>query len=335
MVRFDKLQQWLQVVLHRDKVQVDPVSGDASFRRYFRVSGGEKTFIVMDAPPEKESCDAFVAVAREFLAYGLTVPTIYAWDKEQGFLLLSDLGDTLYSHVLNVNTANELYDKAVQALLKIQACEISSGYVLPQYDEPLLMREMGLFHQWYLEAHLGVTLDKHAVNKLNEVYLLLASEALSQPTVCVHRDYHSRNLMVAPDDSVGILDFQDAVTGPITYDLVSLLRDCYVAWPDNQVQQWALAYQAAATACGLLPTTDQSTFLRWFDWMGVQRHLKCLGIFSRLAKRDNKSSYLKEIPRVLNYVKVICKRYSELSLLEPFLIDPAQRIKEELKGGDK
>jgi len=264
----------------------------------------------MDAPPEKENCRPYVNIARSFRAIGLNVPEIIAEDLEQGFLLITDLGDRLYLSALNERTVGNLYRDALGALLVLQRDAKGSG--LPPYDERLLRQEMDLFREWYLGRHLGVALTsgQHAV--LDRSFDLLATAALAQPRVVVHRDYHSRNLMVTEIDNPGILDFQDAVVGPVTYDLVSLLRDCYIAWPRRQVESWVHEYFLTAGEAGVAVGDDAAKFLRWFDWMGVQRHLKAIGIFARLNHRDGKPNYLQDIPRVIDYVIDVAERHPEL-----------------------
>jgi len=309
--RLEQLNHWLGQALGLPRYDIAPASSDASFRRYFRISFGGETRIVMDAPPDKEDSRPFVRIARALHGIGLNVPQILAEDLAQGFLLLSDLGSEQYLSALNADSVGRLYGDAMGALLTLQACG-PQGDELPPYDEALLLREMELFREWYLGRHLGLALSDGEQRMLDETFRRLAQSALEQPQVAVHRDYHSRNLMVAPHNP-GILDFQDAVFGPVTYDLVSLLRDCYVAWPREQVEAWALGYQELAIDCGILRLRDEERFLRWFDWMGVQRHLKASGIFARLNHRDGKPGYLKDIPRTLGYVREVAGRYPELA----------------------
>jgi aminoglycoside/choline kinase family phosphotransferase len=317
--RLDEMARWLRTTLGSAHVEFAPASSDASFRRYFRVQHDEKTCIVMDAPPEHEDCRPFVAIARNFLALGLHVPEVLAQDTERGFLLLGDLGVRCYLDALNADTVEHLYGDALEALWRLQAhCD---GADLPPYDEALLMREMALFRDWFLERHLTLSLDVDQLAMLDRTCGLLAASALEQPQVCVHRDYHSRNLMVTDVNNPGILDFQDAVFGPITYDLVSLLRDCYIAWPRARVEAWALDYHARLLRTGLLQGVDAARFLRWFDWMGVQRQLKAVGIFARLNIRDGKPGYLQDIPRTLGYMVGVSGRYAELAPLHTLLCE--------------
>ncbi len=305
---------------------LQPASSDASFRRYLRADMGDLTHIVMDAPPENEDCRPFVDIARALFDSGLHVPQILEEDLEQGFLLLDDLGDRLYLDELDKQTVERLYGDALGALITMQSSG-PAGDVLPPYDEDLLMQEMELFREWFLKVHLGLELDDETNVMLDQAFRFLADSALGQPQVCVHRDYHSRNLMVTDSHNPGILDFQDAVFGPVTYDLVSLLRDCYIAWPREQVEDWALGFHELAMQSGILNRElhdDEQQFLVWFDLMGVQRHLKAIGIFARLNHRDGKPGYLDDIPRTLNYVEEVSSRYPELKGLHDLV---AARVK--------
>ena len=309
--RLEQLNHWLNRGLGLPRYDIVPASSDASFRRYFRVCFDGESRIVMDAPPDKEDSRPFVRIARALHGIGLNVPQILAEDLAQGFLLLSDLGSEQYLAALNAASVGRLYGDAMAALIILQACGPQQSE-LPPYNEALLLREMELFREWYLGRHLQLTLSDSEQRSLDDAFRLLAQSALAQPQVAVHRDYHSRNLMVAPHNP-GILDFQDAVHGPVTYDLVSLLRDCYIAWPRAQVEAWALGYQELAIDSGILRGRDEERFLRWFDWMGVQRHLKATGIFARLNHRDGKPGYLKDIPRTLGYVREVAASYPELA----------------------
>lgn len=287
---------------------VVPASSDASFRSYFRVTTARGPVILMDAPPEQEDSRSFVDVAERLRECGVNAPRVLASDLDEGFLLLSDLGDDCYLACLDEQSADTLYDDAIDALVAIQRQGRTTG--LPEYDENLLRREMMLFPDWLLERHLG--LDTTPVRaELAAAMQALVTAALEQPRVFVHRDYHSRNLMRTARDNPGILDFQDAVAGPITYDLVSLLRDCYIAWPEARVDAWIERYRERAAAAGL-EVADAATFRRWFDLMGVQRHLKASGIFARLYHRDGKPGYLADIPRTWRYVAAQLDRHDEL-----------------------
>jgi len=304
-----QLEQWLGVVLTDKAFTLSVASADASFRRYFRVHLQDKTLIAMDAPPEQESCTSFIDIAKLFLDCGLHVPEVIVQDMEQGFLLLSDLGNDTYLSQLNKDTAQPLYGDATNALINLQLA--SKPNVLPAYDAALLMREMQLFPEWYLAKHLNVNLDAAQQSVLDKTFTILTQNILSQTQVYVHRDYHSRNLMVC-ENNPGILDFQDAVYGPITYDLVSLLKDAYISWEEADMMDWVVRYWDAARKAGLLVPSDFSEFYRNFEWMGAQRHIKVLGIFARLSHRDGKDAYLKDMPLVMDYLRRVCGRYLEL-----------------------
>lgn len=314
--RLVELKQWL-AGLSETEVLVNslrPASSDASFRRYFRVDGKDScTYIVMDAPPPQEDVRPFVKVAQLFGATGASVPQVLAQDEARGFLLLSDLGATTYLHQLGPDTAHKLYMDAIDALILIQAQ--SQPDALPEYDRALLQRELNLFPEWYVAKHRGVTLSEKQTASLNKVFDALLANNMAQPQVYVHRDYHSRNLMVLPRGNPGILDFQDAVFGPITYDLASLLRDAYIQWDEEQVLDWAVRYWERARRAGLPVQGDIDSFYRDFEFMGLQRHLKVLGIFARLYHRDGKAAYLDDMPVVMEYVRKAAGRYRELAPL--------------------
>lgn len=312
--RLQQLKRWLESELDFSEYTLTPASADASFRRYFRVVHQGDSYVVMDAPPEKENSRPFIAISKMLFDVGLNVPAVMDSDLQQGFLLLSDLGSRPYLDELNADSVERLYGDALSALATIQTCIPGSGD-LPPYDHALLIAEMELFREWLLGRHLGITPDTAQAAVIDAAFALLAENALQQPRVCVHRDYHSRNLMVTERNNPGILDFQDAVVGPVTYDLVSLLRDCYIEWPRAQVEDWALGYQELALQSGILREEhdDPARFLRWFDLMGMQRHLKAAGIFARLNHRDGKPGYLGDIPRTLGYVVEVAGRYEELA----------------------
>lgn len=309
MQRQQQLTNWLEKVLQGAQFSLAPASADASFRRYFRVTLSDRTMVVMDAPPEHENCEPFLHVAEIFAAAGVHVPRVIAQDLAQGFLLLTDLGNTTYLEALNEATAPDLYRDAMDALIRIQ--KSSRPGVFPAYDATLLTREMRLFPEWYVAKHLGTTLDDKQRAVLQQAFDGLNRNIQAQGQVYVHRDYHSRNLMVC-DDNPGILDFQDAVYGAITYDLVSLFKDAYIRWEEEQVLDWVVRYWEKARKAGLPVPQDISEFYRDFEWMGVQRHLKVLGIFARLYHRDGKDGYLKDLPLVMDYLRRACDRYIEL-----------------------
>ncbi|RUQ33218.1 MAG: aminoglycoside phosphotransferase [Candidatus Competibacteraceae bacterium] len=296
-----------------------PASSDASFRRYFRVWYDDQTRIVMDAPPDKEDCRPFVAIAQALRGLGLNAPTVLDGDFDQGLLLLTDLGSRQYLAELNDHSVPGLYGDALEALARLQTSGDPDSALLPAYDAALLHREMDLFRDWFLGRLLALELSAAEQHTLDQTFAALSANALEQPQVWVHRDYHSRNLMVTDPDNPGVLDFQDAVVGAVTYDLVSLLRDCYIAWPRPQVETWALDHRARLRALGMIGLDDADQFLRWFDLMGVQRHLKAVGIFARLNLRDGKPGYLGDIPRTLGYVLAVAERYPELAGLRDLL----------------
>lgn len=312
MNRQQQIKTWLHSKFPDSLFSLSPASADASFRRYFRATFANHTLIVMDAPPQHEDCRPFIHVAQLLGTAGVHVPQVLEQDLEQGFLLLTDLGNTTYLQALNANNARELYGAATDALITIQLASRESE--LPPYDKTLLMREMQLFPEWYVAKHLQTTLDDKQNAALETVFQRILQNNLAQPQVFVHRDYHSRNLMVSTPNP-GILDFQDAVYGPITYDLVSLFKDAYIHWEEAEVLDWLIRYWEKARKAGLPVHHSFSDFFRDFEWMGVQRHLKVLGIFARLYHRDNKDGYLKDLPLVMNYLRQACERYTDLKPL--------------------
>jgi len=285
---------------------LQPASDDASFRRYFRYCG-DPSFIFVDAPPAMEDSRPFIAVATLLASAGLNVPEVFEHDLDSGFMMIKDLGEDLYFDRLgDIAQTEQLYQDAFIALSKMQ--QISAR--LDPYDEVLLQNEMNLFPEWFLTRQLDIDC---AEDMLEEVFRLMITNATSQPQVFVHRDYHCRNLMLAQPNP-GIIDFQDAVIGPITYDLVSLLKDCYHKFPSDQIERWVMEYRTRLVMAGQLEASvSEKTFMRWFDFMGFQRHLKCAGIFSRLNLRDGKPGYLADIPLVLQYLSEVCERYTELT----------------------
>ena len=323
-LRTKQITHWVSNKLGISDFSIKPASSDASFRRYFRITFDGKSFIVMDAPPEKEDSRPFVEVGKLLLDVGLNVPEILEQDLEQGFLLLSDLGDRQYLPELTSDSVLDLYRDALSALHRMQSGVQISHCNLPQYDENLLWNEMQLFREWYLTRHLQIELNSGHHALLDDMFALLIQSALEQPVVCVHRDYHSRNLMITQNNNPGILDFQDAVIGPITYDLVSLLRDCYVAWPREQVETWVRQYCDDISSGKMGLDIEPRKFLSFFELMGVQRHLKAIVIFARLNIRDDKPGYLKDIPRTLNYILDVSQRTPELEPLNTFLLKEVQ-----------
>lgn len=330
--RLQALTAWSQTQLGTDDVQVTPVAGDASFRRYFRVTrnpppaDGDASRILMDAPPEHEDCKPFIRIARYWHAHGVHVPCIDAEDLQQGFLMLEDLGDQLLLRHLNERTADALYGAALDTLVHIQKIPAQAPECpLPPYDAELLDREMSLFRDWFLERLLGLELSNQEHCVLDTTCAFLREAALSQPQVSVHRDYHSRNLMMLAslESGPGVIDFQDAVDGPITYDLVSLLKDCYIRWPRDRRNGWVERYRQQSVAAGL-HRADPETFLQWFELMGMQRHLKVAGIFSRLWLRDGKSGYLRDIPLTLDYLIEASAGQPALRAFHDWLVDRIQ-----------
>ena len=308
--RKQQLEIWLKTLLGEQAFTLSVASADASFRRYFRVHLSDKTLIAMDAPPPQEDCTPFVKVAKLLCDAGLNAPEVIAQDLARGFLLLSDLGDDTYLSALNNDTALKLYGDATDALIKMQLK--SQPDALPPYDAALLTREMQLFPDWYVAKHLKFELNAEQQTALNNTFELLNKNILSQGLVTVHRDYHSRNLMITKENNPGVLDFQDAVYGAITYDLVSLLKDAYIQWDEEQVIDFAVRYWEKARKLKLPVPNDFSEFYRDFEWMGAQRHIKVLGIFARLSIRDGKDGYIKAMPLVLHYLRKVCERYVEL-----------------------
>lgn len=312
--RLDAIKSWLSTYFASDHFSIAPASSDASFRRYFRVHYQDQSLIVMDAPVQYEDTKPFIKVAQFLAHHQLHVPKILAQDSQQGFLLLSDLGSQPYLSQLNAQSADALYRDAIDALINIQSCD-THFINLPAYSRDLLQQELQLFPDWFLERHLSIAPPETLQNQFD----LLIDNALAQPQVVVHRDYHSRNLMYSDTNNPGIIDFQDAVIGPLSYDLVSLLRDCYIAWPEDKIQAWAHYYFTTAQQQGLLTDCGFEQFIRWFDLMGLQRHLKVLGIFCRLHYRDNKPNYMADLPQTLAYVQQVCAKYDDFVDLATFL----------------
>ena len=309
--RSQQLQHWLEGLGYSD-YRLSPASEDASFRSYLRLEAGGDTFIVMDAPPDKESCVSFIQVAEKLRNAQLNAPEVIAQDLGLGFLLLTDFGNDSYLSQLDETSMQALYSDALDALHRMQS--LVDGNDLPDYDEKLLLQEMDLFHDWFLNRLLDIHLDADQLACWNRIKRELVDNAIAQPRVFVHRDYHSRNLMKLGVGNPGILDFQDAVLGPITYDLVSLLRDCYIAWPLDQVEAMVQEFYQQAVADQRVDV-DADQFVYWFDLMGIQRHLKAIGIFSRLKIRDGKAGFLMDIPRILEYVLEVSSRNSALNEL--------------------
>jgi aminoglycoside/choline kinase family phosphotransferase len=315
--RLEALERWLHSELRGAAFSLAPASEDASFRRYFRAELSDgRSFVAMDAPPEKEDCRPFVHVAGLLREAGVHAPVVHAQDLSEGFLLLSDLGRRTYLQGLNADSAAALFSDATDSLVRWQLASRSGE--LPPYDDALLRREMSLFPEWYVERHLGRTLTGAQQSALESVMATLVNSALAQPAVYVHRDYMPRNLMIA-DPNPGVLDFQDAVMGPISYDIVSLLRDAFISWEEEQVLDWCVRYWEKARAASLPVSADFGEFWRAFEWMGLQRHLKVLGIFARIRYRDGKPKYLEDTPRFVRYARAVAERYQPLHPLARLL----------------
>lgn len=314
------IQDWLTRDLRMRVDRIEPASADASFRRYFRAFRGDDTFIVMDAPPDKEDVRPYLKVTSLLESIGAHVPHVHEADIPRGLLLLEDLGGTHYLSQLKSGVdADRLYGDALRILADIQVQGAEAAAELAPYDREPLHRELGLMPEWFLAAHLQIDLSQRERDLIAATSEFLIREALAQPQVFVHRDYHSRNLMVVSTRNPGILDFQDALRGPVGYDLVSLLKDCYISWPRERVVKWVRDYGAGLKARGFNAGSDDTQFLRWFDMIGVQRHIKVLGIFARLWYRDGKSGYLADLPLTLDYVREACKLYAELREFSAFL----------------
>jgi aminoglycoside/choline kinase family phosphotransferase len=311
-----ELQQWVAEQLGEQLGQGLPASTDASFRRYFRFSHSGNTLVAMDAPPPQEDCQPFVTVAALLAEAGVNSPDIIAQDLSRGFLLLQDLGRDTYLDVLNAGNADALFGDAIDALLRIQS--ISAGDSLPAYDEALLRRELELFPEWYLGRHLGRDIDARLRADLDQLFEVLVQRALAQERVFVHRDYMPRNLMLS-EPNPGVIDFQDAVYGPISYDPICLFKDAFVSWPEDRVTQWLRQYWQRAGALGLPVPAGFDEFRKDCDLMGAQRHLKVMGIFARICHRDGKPAYLDDVPRFINYLVQVAPRYPELAPLQRIL----------------
>jgi len=317
-----KLKHWLSQQFSLKDFELEPLQGDASFRRYYRLNINHKNYIAVDASPETENSAAFVRLSQAFGELNIHVPKVLAHNLEQGFLLLTDLGDDVLFRVLNQNSnknlntnkIDEYYQQSLRELAKIQQCQIN----LPGFDADFMKNELNLFKEWFLKKHLKLKLSKTIQKILNNSFEILLYSAVSQPQCCIHRDYHSRNLMCLSDDQIGILDFQDAMIGPMTYDLVSLVRDCYIDWPVEQVNAWAEDFYMQYVR-NLI--SSKSEFMRYFDLMGIQRHLKAVFIFARKFHRDNADSYLKDIPRTLKYIIDVSQDYAELIELRKLMQD--------------
>lgn len=289
------------------------MNGDAGFRQYYRFNHDGISYIAVDAPPQYSNNQAFVAVGLGLAQSGIEVPQIKARDLQLGYFCLTDFGDTLLSNVLSTDNMQAYYRKAIELLPPIAKSQPAGDYVLPDYDRAFIDFELSIFTEWLLQKHLNIRLSPQESDKLRACFDILIDSALEQPQVTMHRDYHSRNIMLLENNNLGIIDFQDAVLGPVTYDVVSLLRDCYLRWPQQQISPLFEYYCDLITKALDLPLKSTATWQRWFDLMGLQRHLKASGIFARLYHRDDKAGYLQDIPLTLTYIQDISGRYDELA----------------------
>lgn len=315
------LEQWLQITLQQNNLKIVPLTGDASFRKYYRVHQGEKRYIVMDAPPIQEPLAPFLFIQKLLASHQIRVPTVHAVNEQQGFALLEDFGDTLLlqrlknSHATPQN-AEKYYHAALHQLTQIQTCNEDHNSPLASFDDHFMASELNLFKHWFLEKYLGLELTTAEERLINDTCQHLIQRIMEQPKVFVHRDYHSRNIMVLKDDQLGVIDFQDAIMGPFTYDAVSLLKDCYIQWPTTCVTQWLHYFYNHS------PYQQQCSFDEFrsgFDDCGLQRHLKVLGIFARLSLRDNKPQYLQDLPLTRQYIMACLESYPSLHAFYEFM----------------
>jgi aminoglycoside/choline kinase family phosphotransferase len=316
-----ELETWLKQHFSNESITLRALTGDAGFRVYYRFNVNGQSFIAVDAPPRNSNNDAFVKIQGALSTQGILVPQIIALDKQAGFFCLSDLGDILFADTVNLDNMVERYIKAIDLLPLISNLDFDKKEPLPVYDRAFIELELGIFQEWLLSKHLGIKLSETELEKLSRCFELLINNALSQPQVTMHRDYHSRNIMVLSDNQLGIIDFQDAVQGPITYDAVSLLRDCYIRWPQKDVDALFAYFCQKMTDQYSLTSVDESQWRLWFDLMGLQRHIKAAGIFARLLHRDNKANYLKDIPLTLEYIIDVSRSYPELMFLHKLVKD--------------
>ena len=318
-IRISELNGWLQTVLDNNCFRIEFASQDASFRRYFRVNNKGASYIAMDAPVDLKEFDAFVRIGTKFRQVGLNVPEIFAVDHHRGFALITDFGNQPFLDALNDSTADALYSDAIDSLVHLQQSTQTDENFLPPYCEQMLRSELELFREWYLKKNRQLTMSSEMDEILDQTFERLICVAQEQPKVWVHLDYHSRNLMVVPHHNPGIIDFQSAVYVPIAYDLVSLLRDCYIVWDQQQVEQWIDIYLERARKANVFDIVDRAEFLHWFDYMGLQRHIKVVGIFSRLGYRDNKLKFLDDIPTVMRYIQMVAGKYPEFAPLHQLI----------------
>ncbi|MFI4962869.1 MAG: aminoglycoside phosphotransferase family protein [Legionellales bacterium] len=305
--RENALKEWLHTLIKHNDFILSPLFGDASFRRYFRLEYEGLRRVVMDAPPPKEDVVPFIRIGKTLAQAGIRTPELFAEDIQQGFLILGDFGDQLLLHKLNAHTVDGYYNQAIDTLFKLQECSINDPKLLP-FDKEFMLREMNLCIEWFFNAYLSLHFEDKELQLIQQTMESIAREVSQQPLVFMHRDYQSRNLMLLDDNDLGVIDFQDAVRGPVTYDLVSLLKDCYISWPRAKVLEWVSVFHAKSTHTSGYSLPE---FIRAFDMCGLQRHLKVLGIFCRLKLRDNKSGYIKDLPLTLKYVLECTETYEE------------------------
>lgn len=328
--REEALRIWLAKSCHLEDIVLKPMAHDASFRRYFRIVTPNGSLVAMDAPVIHENCTSYVAIADALKKHGLCVPDILAKNLSLGFLLLSDLGDKTYLKVLNEHNADILYQRAQDALFNLQGLKKVTDWTLPLFNRDFMWQEWTGFKTWFIEELLGLTLTEKTERMLKKAFSLLIESAIEQPQVFMHRDYHSANLMQLENDRVGILDFQDAFIGPLTYDLVSLLRDCYVAWPIDRVRQWALLFHDQLRMGNKAYLFHEAQFMRWFDWMGIERHLKALMTFARKAVRDQQYHYLLHVPRTLHYLITVSASYPEMTPFYAYLSEILSKVEDKV-----
>lgn len=322
-VRRARLETWLVEKVNVRSLSFQAILGDASFRRYFRIYTPEGSFIAMDAPPDQQNSASYISIGKALRMIGLKTPEVIAADLLEGFLLISDFGDLTYLKVLTAQNANELYINALTNLFQMQGCHHVPDYVVPQFTAKIMWQEWRDYQTWFVQRYLDASIEN-----LDACFSILVESAVDQPQVFMHRDYHSNNLMLLPNNEMGILDFQDAFIGPVTYDLVSLLRDCYVQWPEDDIKAWVLYFWEKRF--GRSGSINQEQFLRYFDLMGIERHLKALFTFARKAIRDHQPTYLRFVPRTLHYLQTVSARYPELVPLSNHIRRMTQLSEEKL-----